>query len=232
MTLISLDALGVTSTDGVANMLATLLAVSTTPATLLLEELARTQIRIEVLGRADRELTAAEHYRLDAGPIAAGHHRTGLLRTASGMVAAKTSLVILPQRIPAHARAAVAGTDTPIGKILAPLGVRRLDRRALCRRGCLDTAGGDVAVESSAVLALGGEKVAIAAERITENFCRLIASSPDTTSRPISFPKSPAGRLETSSTSGAPSPPITSATSIPLPSGRSTSSSFPSHCRP
>jgi len=186
MTLMPLDTLGVTSTDGVANVLATLLAVSATPATLLLEELARTQIRIEVLGRADRELTAAEHYRLDAGPITTGHHRTGLLRTASGLVAAEASLVIVPQRIPPHALTALAGTDTPAGKILAPLGVQRVDRRALCRHGCLDAAGGDVAVESSAVLAIDGEKVAIATERITAAFCRLIASSPDTTSRPDS----------------------------------------------
>ena len=178
MTVISLDALGVTSPDGVASMLATVLTVSTTPATLLLEELARTQIRIEVLGRADRELTAAEHYRLDAGPLTAGHYRTGLLRAASGLVAAETSLVIMPQRIPPHARAALARTTTPIGKILAPLGVQRTDRRALTRRGCLDTAGGDVAVESSAVLVLDGEKVAIATERITGRFCQLIAHGP------------------------------------------------------
>jgi hypothetical protein len=129
MTVMSLDALGVTSTGGVASVLATLMTVSATPATLLLEELARTQIRIEVLGRADRELTAAEHYRLDAGPITAGHHRTGLLRTAGGLVAAETSLVILPQRILPHARAALAGTGIPVGKILASLGVQRVDRR-------------------------------------------------------------------------------------------------------
>ena len=186
MTLMPLDTLGVTSTDGVANLLATILAVSTTPATLLLEELAHTQIRIEVLGRADRELTAAEHYRLDAGPIMAGQHRTGLLRTASGLVAAETSLIILPQRIPQHARVALAGTDIPVGRILAPLGMQRLDRRTLCRHGCLDTAGGDVAVDSSAVLAVDGGKVAIATERITGDFCRLITSSPDATSRPDS----------------------------------------------
>jgi hypothetical protein len=177
MTVISLDALGVTSTGAVASLLATLLAASPAPATLVLEELARTQIRIEVLGRADRELTAAEHCRLDAGPITAGHHRTGLLRTATGMVAAETSLVILPGRIPPHARAALAGTSVPAGKILAPLGVQRLDRRALCRHGCLDAAGGDVAVQSSAVLALDGAKVAIATERITGDLCRLIATS-------------------------------------------------------
>jgi hypothetical protein len=91
------------------------------------------------------------------------------------MVAAETSLVILPQLIPPDARAALAGTNTPVGKILAPLGVQRLDRRALCRHGCLDAAGGDVAIESSAVLALDGVKVAIATERITGQCCRLIA---------------------------------------------------------
>jgi hypothetical protein len=189
MTVMSLDALGVTCTDGVARVLATLLTVSTTPATLLLEELARSQIRIEVLGRADRELTAAEHRRLDAGPITAGHHRTGLLRTASGTVAAETSLVILPERIPPHARVALASTNVPAGKILAPLGVQRLDRRALCRHGCLDTADGDVAVESSAVLALDGVKVAIATERFTGQFCQLIAShSRDRTSQSPALP--------------------------------------------
>jgi hypothetical protein len=60
---------------------------------------------------------------------------------------------------------------------LAPLGVQRLDRRGLCRHGCLDDAGGDVAVESSAVLTLDGVKVAIATERITGQFCQLIASN-------------------------------------------------------
>ena len=178
MTVISLDALGVTSTGAVASLLAAVLAASPGPATLVLEDLARTRIRIEVLGRADRKLTAAEHYRLDAGPITAGHHRTGLLRTASGMVAAETSLIILPGRIPPDARAALAGTDVPVGKILAPLGVQRLGlARALCRNGCLDAVGGDVAVQSSAVLALDGAKVAIATERITGDLCRLIATT-------------------------------------------------------
>ena len=151
MTLMPLDTLGVTSTDGVANVLGTLLAVSTTPATLLLEELARTQIRIEVLGRADRELTAAEHYRLDAGPITAGHYRTGLLRTASGLVAAETSLVIVPpadpparprrpgrhqhpgRQDPGPARHAAGGPARPVPPRLP--GRRRRGRRGRVLRG-------------------------------------------------------------------------------------------------
>ena len=102
-------------------------------------------------------------------------------------MAAETSLVILLERIPSDARAALAGTSIPVGKILASLGVQRLDRRALCSHGCLDGAGGDVAVDSSAVLALDGEKVAIATERITGEFCRLIANSPDRSSQPTGF---------------------------------------------
>jgi len=182
MTVMPLHALGVTTTGGAASVLATILTVSTTPAALLLEELARTQIHLEVLGRANRELTTAEHHRLDAGPITAGHHRTALLRTASGLVAAETSLLIVPQRIPSHARAALAGTRTPAGTILAPLGAHRLDRRALCRHGCPDTTGRVIAVQSSAVLALDGVKIAIATEQITGQFCQLIASrSPEGT---------------------------------------------------
>jgi hypothetical protein len=165
----------VTSADGMASLLATVLAVSERPATLLLEELARTEIHIEVLSRTDRELTASEYHRLDVGPITSAHHCAELLRTKGGIVAAQPELVVLPQRLPAGARAALADTRIPIGEILAPLGARRLDRCALCRRGCQDSAGKDVAVESSAVLAIGDTEVAITTERITGKFCRLAA---------------------------------------------------------
>jgi hypothetical protein len=163
----------VTSTDGMASLLATVLAVSKRPATLLLEKLAHTKIRIEVLSRTDRELTASEHRRLDADPVTVAHHHAGFLRTKGGIVAAETELVILPQRLPAGARAALSGRRIPLGEILAQLGVRRLDRRALCRGGCQDSAGKDVAVESLAVLAIGDTKVGITTERITGTFCRL-----------------------------------------------------------
>jgi hypothetical protein len=93
----------VTSADGMASLLATVLAVSGRLATLLLEELAHTKIRIEVLDRTDRELTASEHYRLDAGPITSAHHRAELLRTKDGIVAAETELIILPQSLPVPA---------------------------------------------------------------------------------------------------------------------------------
>jgi len=78
-----------TSADGLASLLATVLAVSERPVMLLLEELAHIEIRFEVLSRTDRELTA--------------HHRPELLRTRDGIVAAETRLVILPQWLPACA---------------------------------------------------------------------------------------------------------------------------------
>jgi hypothetical protein len=162
-----------TSADGMASLLATVLAVSERPATPLLEELAHTEIRIEVLSSTDRELTASEHHRLDASPITSAHRRAELLRTKDGIVAAETELIILAQRLPAGARAALAGAGIPVGEVLAQLGARRLDRRALCRGGCQDSAGKDVAVESLAVLAIGDTKVGITTERITGAFCRL-----------------------------------------------------------
>jgi hypothetical protein len=90
-------------------------------------------------------------------------------------VAAKTELVILPQRLPTDARVALADTRIPIDKILAPLGARRRDRRVLCRRGRRDSTGENVAVESFALLAIGDTRVGITTERITGEFCRLAA---------------------------------------------------------
>jgi hypothetical protein len=162
-----------TSADGMASLLATVLAVSERPATPLLEELAHTEICIEVLSSTDRELTASEHHRLDAGAITSAHHRTELSRTKDGIVAAETELVILPQRLPAGAHAALVGTHIPVDEILVQFGARRLDRRALCRGGCQDSAGKDVAVEALAVLAIGDAKVGITTEKISGTFCRL-----------------------------------------------------------
>jgi chorismate-pyruvate lyase len=162
-----------TPADGMASLLATVLAVSERPVTLLLEELAEIEIRFDVLSRTNRELTASEHRRLDADPATVAHHRAELLRTRGGIVAAETGLVVLPQRLPAGARAALADTRIPLGEILAQFGARRLDRRALCRGACQDSAGKEVAVESLAVLAIGDTKVGITTERITGAFCRL-----------------------------------------------------------
>lgn len=171
---IALNVCDVTSPEGLASLLATVLTVSERPPTLLLEALANTEIYIEVLSRTDRGLTASEHDRLDTGQITSGHCRAGILHTKSGIVAAETDLVILRQRLPTDTFVALADTCIPVDKILAPLGMRRLDRRVLCRIGRQDSAGKDVAVESFAVLAIGDTKVGITTERITGKFCRLV----------------------------------------------------------
>jgi len=163
-----------TFADAAASLIATVLVMSERPAALLLEELAHTRTRAEMLSRTDRELTASEHYRLDAGLISSGHCRTGLLRTEGGIVVAETELVILPHRLPAGVRAALARTRMPASRILAPLGARRLDRRAAFCARQPDSPGDDVAVESSAVLAIGNTKIGITAERITRQFCQLV----------------------------------------------------------
>jgi hypothetical protein len=171
---IALNVCDVTSPEGLASLLANVLTVSERPPTLLLEELANTEIYVEVLSRTDRGLTASEYDRLDAGQITSGHCRAGILHTKSGIVAAETDLVILRQRLPIDTFVALADTCIPVDKLLAPLGMRRLDRRVLCRRGRQDSAGKDVAVESFAMLAIGDTKVGITTERITWKFCRLV----------------------------------------------------------
>ena len=89
-------------------MVVALLARNVGPATLLFEELAREQIRIELAGRVDRPLTAAECHELHVHPRAVGHHRTGRLRAVdSHLVAAEVSSVVVPWRLPASARAAL-----------------------------------------------------------------------------------------------------------------------------
>ena len=98
---------GVSAAPAAASV-AALLARGTGPATALFEELAGEQIRIELTGRADRPLTAAECLELQASPGARGHQRTGTLRTVhSGMVAAEVSSVVVPGRLPAAARRAL-----------------------------------------------------------------------------------------------------------------------------
>jgi hypothetical protein len=172
---IALNAYAIPCADGVASLLATVLTMSERPATVLLEELAHAEIRIDVISRTDRNLTASERCLLDADPITSGQHYAGLLCIMGSIVAAETELVILPQRLSIDARAALANTHMLADKILMPLGARRLDRRVLCRGGCQDSAGKDVAVESFAVLAIGDTKVGVTTERITGRFCQLAA---------------------------------------------------------
>src|SRR5712691_8732284 len=164
-----------------AALVVALLARNVGPATLMFEELAGEQVRIELASRVDRPLTAAESHELQVSPDAAGHHRTGRLRTASsGLLVAEVSSLVIPWRLPASARAALGipgpgdrtppPSTVPFGKALADHGVRR---EPLGARLVRDSAGGrNISVESSARMWLGDLPVALASERVTAGLCK------------------------------------------------------------
>lgn len=166
-----------------AASVAALLARGTGPATALFEELAGEQVRIELTGRADRPLTAAECLELRASPGTRGHQRTGTLRTAnSGLTAAEVSSLVVPGRLPASALRVlgIPGPDdpaplpsaVPLGTVLAGLGVHREPLGARLVRDSTRVTGSRVSVESSARMWLDGVPVALASERVTAEFCQ------------------------------------------------------------
>jgi hypothetical protein len=164
-----------------------LLARNTGPATILFEELAGEEIRIELTGCADRPLTTAECRDLRLSPGSRGHERMGTLRTVnSGLVAAEVSSLVVPGRLPASARTALGipgpdepappPTDVPLGKALVGLGVRRepLGARLVHDDGTR-IPGGRVSVTSSARMWLANAPVALASERVTAELCQRAA---------------------------------------------------------
>jgi hypothetical protein len=173
---------GASGTQAAISVVA-LLACGTGPATILFEELAGEQVRIELTGRADRPLTAAECLELHTSPGAYGHRRTGTLRTASsGLAVAEVSSVVVPSRLPASARRALGipgpdepappPSDVPLGKALAGLGVHREPLGARLVRDSAGVTGSRVSVESSARMWLAGVPVALASERVTAELCQ------------------------------------------------------------
>lgn len=171
------------SPEGTAAILAAALTTSLLPLTAVIRQLTGEQLRVETLGQPrTRDLNAAEYHRIDgAGECddITGWRRAGLLRCAHGVVAAETTLVLLPGRVPPGTIAELEATTRTAGDVLGPLGMTRADRRALPRHGLLDPAGGEVAVTSSAVLVLprpggGTWPAGIACEQVTLAFCEHI----------------------------------------------------------
>jgi hypothetical protein len=159
----------------VPGVLAAVLRASHRPAIRVLQGLSGQQLHIEVLDGGQRPLTSAERSRLHAWGLAACRWRTGLLRTADGIVAASTSLVWLPARLSYEAcRALDAGTE-PAGVILGRLGMRRADRQAVPATSLEAATGQDAAVRSAAVLTLGAWPVGLAEESVTRQFAEAIA---------------------------------------------------------
>src|SRR3984957_17217959 len=160
-----------------------LLARNTGPATILFEELAGEQIRIELSGCADRPLTPAECRDLRIAPGARGYERAGTLRPVnSGLVAAGAASRVGPAPPPAPAPAAggLAGageparppSDVPLGKALAGFGVRREPLGARLERDGAGIAGSRVSVRSAARMWLADVPVALASERVTAELCQ------------------------------------------------------------
>jgi hypothetical protein len=173
---------GVRGAQAAARVVA-LLARNTGPATILFEELAGEEIRIELTRCAGRPLTPAECRDLRVNPGARGYERAGTLRAVnSGLVAAEVSSVVVPARLPASARTALgipgpdepapAPTGIPLGKALADLGVRREPFGArLVHADSAGSPGGRVSVTSSARMWLAELPVALASERVTAELC-------------------------------------------------------------
>jgi hypothetical protein len=165
-----------------AASVAALLARGTRPATVLFEELAGEQVRIDLSSRTDRTLTVTECFELHASPGVRGHQRTGTLRTTNtGLVAAEVSSLIVPDRLPAATRRILGipgpedpvapPSDIPLGTALADLGVHREPLGARMVRDITGFSGSGVWVESSARIWLGEMPVALASERVTAQFC-------------------------------------------------------------
>jgi hypothetical protein len=165
---------GVRAQD-VGTILAAILQASRRPATEILQNLSGAALRIQVLSSGERQMTAAEQYRLSAGGIARCNWRNGLLRTQDGLVAASVSLLWLPARLPFGACTALDEGTEPAGVILGKLGMRREDRRAMATRGIEEVTGADAAARSSAVLMVAGQAVGIAEEHITRQFAESLA---------------------------------------------------------
>lgn len=167
----------------VAASVAALLARGTDPATALFAQLAGEPIRIELTSRLGRPLTSAECLELRVAQETQGHQRTGTLRTTrTGLVAAEVSSLIVTGRLPAPAlrELGIPGpgdeappmTATPLGTVLARLGVHREPLGAHLLPAGVHSTSSRFLVESSARMWLDGVPVALASERVTAEFCQ------------------------------------------------------------
>lgn len=159
----------------VGTVLAAVLAASRRPATEILQGLSGATLHIDVLASGERPLTGREQYRLQAGDLRLCRYRHGLLVTGSGLVAASVSLTWLPARLPPGACRALDDGKEPAGVILGRLGMHREDRRAMPTGFDDEITGEPLAVASSAVLVVDGQRVAIAEEFILLKFAESLA---------------------------------------------------------
>lgn len=160
--------------DGAAVILAAIINADPRPLVHILQyATGQPVLRVRVKDHGGGELTMPENVdeldALDAPEGTLARWRTGQLVTETGLAAADVSLIWLPHRIPAEARALLEQGKRPAGHILGPLGATR----HWCRARALNGAG----VKSQATLYLAGLPVALAAEDITFELCEIMAAN-------------------------------------------------------
>lgn len=158
--------------DGAAVILAAIINADPRPLVQILQyATGQPVLRVQVKDHGAGELTMPENRReldgLDAPEGTPARWRNGQLVTETGLVAADVSLIWLPHRIPAEARALLEQGKRPAGHILGPLGATRHWSRARALNGA--------GVKSQAVLYLAGLPVALAAEEISYELCEIMA---------------------------------------------------------
>jgi chorismate-pyruvate lyase len=157
--------------ETVGVILAALLQSSSRPLTRVLEDLSGYKLSIKVEASGERSLTGSERARLNATGDVHCCWRDGALVTDDGTVAARTRLIWVPARLPSDVCRDLDAGDEPAGRVLAPLGMHREDRRAMAAVGDQAAAARPAATRSSAVLVTQqGLRVGIAEEDIDRAF--------------------------------------------------------------
>jgi hypothetical protein len=128
--------------------------------------------------RGPRSLTQREQQLLQSTGATTGHERRGTLY-AGNVLAAATTAVLVPQRLPAGVRATLGiGPDgealpgiagVPLGRALSGLGVRREPLDVVATPGEHDTAGYELILRSAARLWLD-RPIGIVTERVYAEF--------------------------------------------------------------
>lgn len=160
--------------DGAAVILAAIITADPRPLVKILQRATgQPVLRIQVKDHGGGDLAMPENRgELDALSVPEGtpaRWRTGQLVTETGATAADTSLIWVPHRLPAEARALLDQGQRPAGHILGPLGAARHWRRGRALNG--------EGVKSQAVLYLDGLPVALAAEDISYELCEIMAGN-------------------------------------------------------
>jgi len=150
-----------------AGMIAAVMLRNAGPATALLARLARAPVAVEVTRAAHRKLSDGEAALFGARPGTRAYEREGAM-TAGALTVATTRLIVIPERLPGEARAAILAGE-PAGAALGPYGMHRVDRKvSLSRPAAL--------VDASAVLSLGDQMVGSAEEHVSRQFCEHVAA--------------------------------------------------------